>query len=95
MGKFFFRVATENDLVFILRLSARVFSVYGDYQDIIADWFSRPGVTSVIITDKAEPLGFAMIEFGAQSGLIPTMGDLLAIAVFSFLTIDPIHHRYQ
>ena len=81
MTELLFRSATENDLDFIKRLSAVVFSIYGNYEEIIADWFLRPNVITAIVKEEPEPLGFAMLAFRSEGEPIPAIGELLAIAV--------------
>jgi ribosomal-protein-alanine N-acetyltransferase len=81
MTEFRFHLGTENDRDFVSQLSARVFSVYGRYDEIVANWLLQPSVVTVVITKKAEPLGFAMLEFKGKGGRAPSSGELLAIAI--------------
>jgi ribosomal protein S18 acetylase RimI-like enzyme len=82
MKRFNFRVARENDLDFISRLSARVFSRYGTYDEIVLDWIQEPEVTTVIIAADANPLGFAMLTLQREGWFEPRRAHLLAIGVF-------------
>ena len=76
-----FRFAAENDLVFIRQLSAKVFSVYGNYDEIVTAWFFLPGVITVIAVEKTDPLGFAVLGFEIPGKREMPRGELLAIAV--------------
>ncbi len=69
----FIRPAIKDDCSFIGKLSNEVFSIFGDYGDIIPQWFSNPDVMTVIYVNNGHPLGFAMLS--APSG------EILAVAV--------------
>lgn len=69
----FIRLATKGDCSFIRRLSGDVFSVFGDYSEIIPQWFVNPDVITVIYFKNGPPVGFAM--------LYVLSGEILAIAV--------------
>jgi ribosomal protein S18 acetylase RimI-like enzyme len=69
----FIRLATKGDCSFIRRLSGDVFSVFGDYSEIIPQWFVNPDVITVIYFKNGHPVGFAM--------LYVLNGEILAIAV--------------
>ena len=75
-----FRKANLRDLPFIAELSGHVFSAYGPYDEIIARWASFPHVVTVVVEEKGQLRGFAMINptLGAQN--FPG-GELIAIAV--------------
>jgi ribosomal protein S18 acetylase RimI-like enzyme len=77
-----FRLANENDMDFISQLSARVFSKYGAYDEIVLGWLLEPEVTTVIIAAGADPLGFAMVTLEREKWFEPRRGHLLAIGVF-------------
>ena len=79
---FDFRLASENDLDFISALSARVFSKYGTYDEIVLGWLQEPEVMTVIITAGADPLGFAMVTLEREKWFEPRRAHLLAIGVF-------------
>ena len=88
MVAFDFRLANENDLDFISQLSARVFSKYGAYDEIVLGWLLEPEViTVIIIAAGADPLGFAMVTLEREKWFEPRRGHLLAIGVF------PEHQR--
>jgi ribosomal protein S18 acetylase RimI-like enzyme len=82
MKAFDFRLASEHDLDFISRLSARVFSKYGTYDEIVLGWLQEPEVMTVIITAEADPLGFAMLTLEREKWFEPRRAHLLAIGVF-------------
>ncbi len=88
-----FEMATEEDRDFIRRLSAVVFSIFGDYDEILSQWFLHPGVFTVIGSKKGTPVGFAMVQVVESRSIRPSLqlgeegdgdassGELLAIAV--------------
>ena len=88
MEEISFRMAREEDRDFIRRLSARVFSIFGDYDEILSQWFLQPGVFTVIGSENGMSIGFAMLQL-VESSLQPEeaededtpTGELLAIAV--------------
>ncbi len=82
MELFEFRLASENDLDFISGLSAKVFSKYGTYDEIVLGWLQEPEVMTVIITAGADPLGFAMVILEREKWFEPRRAHLLAIGVF-------------
>ena len=75
------RMATEHDLDFIGHLSDRAFSVYGNYEEIVTNWFYEPGVIATVAMEKAVPVGFAMLYLGKEGSQDSPKGELLAIAV--------------
>jgi ribosomal protein S18 acetylase RimI-like enzyme len=80
-----YRPANDGDLDFIIQLSLKLFSKYGSYDEIVPGWFLEPGVITVVVTDKTDPLGFAMLAIERRGE--PSRGHLLAIGVF------PEHQR--
>lgn len=87
MEEISFRTAAEKDRDFIRKLSARVFSIYGDYDQILTQWFLQPRVITIIASTDEGPMSFAMIRVKERrKGEGPT-GELLAIAVM------PEHQR--
>ena len=81
MEEISFRMATEKDREFVRELSAGVFSIFGDYDEILSQWFPQPGVFTVIGSKKGSPVGFAMLQLGEGGGGDASTGELLAIAV--------------
>jgi ribosomal protein S18 acetylase RimI-like enzyme len=69
----FIRLAIKEDRSFIRTLSGEVFSIFGDYSEIIPRWFVNPDVITVIYVKHRHPVGFAM--------LYVLSGEILAIAV--------------
>ena len=43
----FIRLAIKEDCGFIRRLSGKVFSIFGDYEEIISQWFVNPDVITL------------------------------------------------
>ncbi len=82
-----FRIATKKDQDFIRQLSARVFSIFGHYDEILTDWFLHPGVITVIGSKNGESAAFAMLQLGEKETWNDSIGELLAIAVI------PEHQR--
>jgi len=81
MNEVSFRTAKEEDREFIKDLSARVFSIYGHYDQILNHWFLQPGVITVVASANEHPVGFAMLLIGAIDDSDPWTGELLAIAI--------------
>ena len=73
------RSATKGDCNFIRKLSGEVFSVFGDYSEIIPQWFVNPDVITVTYLKNGHRVGFAV--------LYVLTGEILAIAV------PPRHQR--
>ncbi len=69
----FIRLATKEDCGFIRRLSGKVFSIFGDYREIIPRWFVNPDVINAVYVKNGPPAGFAMLYL--------LSGEILAIAV--------------
>jgi ribosomal protein S18 acetylase RimI-like enzyme len=82
METFDFRLADENDLDFIRRLSAMVFSKYGTYDEIVLGWLVEPEVITVVIAAAAEPQGFAMVTLEREKWFEPRRAHLLAIGIY-------------
>jgi ribosomal protein S18 acetylase RimI-like enzyme len=75
------RLAHEEDLSFIIRLSAQVFSRYGNYDEIVSGWFEEPGVITKIIADEDTPQGFAMLVMEREKVFGARRAHLLAIGI--------------
>ena len=67
------RVACEEDCTFIRTLSGEVFSVFGEYSEIIPQWFANPDVIALVYVKNGHPVGFAMLHV--------LSGEILAIAL--------------
>ena len=57
----FIRVASKEDCTFIRTLSGEVFSVFGEYSDIIPRWFANPDVITLVYVKNGHLVGFAML----------------------------------
>lgn len=77
--KLVFRRANPRDVPFIAKLAGEVFSVYGPYDEIIPRWASFAHIITVIVEEKGQRRGFAMIN-PTLGGSVPS-GELLAIAI--------------
>jgi len=69
------RPATSADYGFIRALSKEVFSLYGDYEEIIPWWLVHPDVMTIVSFENMRSHSFAM--------LYVMSGEILAIAVES------------
>jgi ribosomal protein S18 acetylase RimI-like enzyme len=67
------RLAVKDDVRFVGELSGEVFSTFGDYAEIIPQWFLNSDVITIIYVKNTHPLGFAMLS--------ALTGEILAIAV--------------
>jgi ribosomal protein S18 acetylase RimI-like enzyme len=67
------RPAASMDYGFIRALSREVFSLYGNYEDIIPQWLVDTAVMTIVSFEKMQSLGFAMLSM--------LSGEILAIAV--------------
>ncbi len=75
------RPAKPSDAKFIIRLSSRVFHVYGPYEKIIMSWFESGMTVTLIALLKRKPAGFAMISHFPQEENPQQVSELLAIAI--------------
>ncbi len=87
MGKISFRAATEEDREFVRQLSAGVFSVFGDYDEVMTRWFLQPRVSTVIGSMNGSSAGFAILQLAEKGKWHSSTGELLALAVI------PEYHR--
>jgi ribosomal protein S18 acetylase RimI-like enzyme len=81
MEKISFRMATVGDWDFIEQLSARVFSIFGDYDEILPQWLLQPSVITLIGSKEERKMGFAMVRLGEKHVEDAPAGELLALAV--------------
>ncbi len=72
-GEIAIRPAVSGDSGFIRGLSNEVFSLYGDYEEILAQWFVNPDVITIVAFARGQSRGFAMLYL--------LSGEILAIAV--------------
>ena len=75
------RSGRPSDLDFIGILSKKVFQRFGPYQETLTDWFRIPSTTTVLVFMNKKPVGFAMLGLPHETGFLPRVGELLAIAV--------------
>ena len=88
------------DRVFVRDLSRRVFSHFGDYDQVLPEWLDGPGVWGFVALESGAAVGFTMLSLtglpqgagylipeGARPAATPLALDLMAIAV------QPEHQR--
>lgn len=80
---FIFRPAKEEDLKFIGKLSAEVFSKYGHYEKIVPTWFEEPAVITEVVEEQDIALGFAMLTLEVKKAFGKRAVHLLAIGIRS------------
>ncbi len=73
------REARPEDLPFVAALSGRVFSVFGQYEQAVADWFRTGGVHTYIAWEDQQPKGFVMIS--SLYYVSSVLSEIMAIAV--------------
>jgi ribosomal protein S18 acetylase RimI-like enzyme len=79
------RPGTRGDRAFVRKLSAQVFSRFGDYDRLLPALLDSVSVATVVLEIEGVPAGFLMIDpTGGPEG----EGDLIAIAV------DPVHQGH-
>jgi ribosomal-protein-alanine N-acetyltransferase len=81
------RQAVPSDEGFIIRLSGRVFNIYGPYRVMIRRWLDLDTTITLIALQEGKPVGFAMLGSIESDLTIPAVTELLAIAV------GPDRHR--
>lgn len=81
MEKLSFRLATEEDRGFVRQLSAGVFSLFGDYEEVLTRWLLQPGVLTVIGSVNGSAAGFAILQLAEKRNWFSSTGELLALAV--------------
>jgi ribosomal protein S18 acetylase RimI-like enzyme len=80
-GRVYIREAVPSDEGFIIRLSAKVFSIYGPYGETIGHWLELGTTITLIALEEGKPAGFGMVGALEPDLRIPTVTELLAIAV--------------
>lgn len=73
--------ADADDLDSIKALSGKAFERYGDYQEVISQWFRSEMTETIIGRLKKKTVGFAMIGLIQDEGPDSKVCELLAIAV--------------
>lgn len=79
------RQAFPNDLPFLRSLALEAFSVYGDYETILTDFFLSHGVYTYVADeihrDVAIPVGILMMVIRKGKKREPYFAEIVAIAV--------------
>lgn len=81
MGPALIRECRGSDRGFISRLSRRVFSIYGPYEETITEWFDSGLAVTLVAELRKQPAGFVMLGrlLSEESGM--DRCELLAVAV--------------
>jgi ribosomal protein S18 acetylase RimI-like enzyme len=80
-GRIGTRPARASDLKFVIRLSGRVFDIYGPYRSIISQWIESGMAIIIVAFEDKKPVGFAMIGPFSNESHRQQRAELLAIAV--------------
>jgi len=79
------RQALPDDLPFVRYLALEAFSIYGDYETILTDFFLSKGVYTYVAEEKckgeAVPVGILMMAIRKQKRREPHFAEIMAIAV--------------
>ena len=79
------RKSRPDDLPFIRSLALEAFSIYGDYETILTDFFIQEGVYTYVaekpLENGAEPVGLLMMVVRKPRWRGPHIAEILAIAV--------------
>lgn len=81
MSPVLIRECTGGDRPFISRLSRRVFSVYGPYEETITEWFDSGLAVTLVAEVKKKPAGFVMLGRLLSEEIGMNHCELLAVAV--------------
>ncbi|MBI5547004.1 MAG: GNAT family N-acetyltransferase [Deltaproteobacteria bacterium] len=73
------RTANIDDQAFIAAIAGDVFSPYGDYRELLPQWFHTAGVMTFVSQSEQERTGYVMLAFFPEERAL--VGDVLAIAV--------------
>jgi ribosomal-protein-alanine N-acetyltransferase len=80
-GRVRIREAVPSDEGFINRLSAKVFNSYGPYSEMIPRWLELGTTITLVALEEGKPVGFVMLGSLEHDLRIPTVSEVLAIAV--------------
>jgi len=80
-GQIRIRPAKASDLDFVIRLSDRLFDIYGPYKEIISQWIDSGFAMTIVAVDDKKPVGFGMLGPLSTRSQGQQMAELLAIAV--------------
>ncbi len=75
------REGLYSDERFVRRLSARVFSIYGPYEEMISRWLGMDTTITLIALLHGRTAGFVMFGTVEESYGMPAAAEILAIAV--------------
>ena len=75
------RGGEDSDASFIGRLSEKVFSIYGHYEETVPRWFELEMTHTIIADMHGKPVGFAMLGRPSTRYDQEDVSELLAIAV--------------
>jgi ribosomal protein S18 acetylase RimI-like enzyme len=75
------RPTTAGDILFIERLSRKVFHAYGPYEEILPKWVGSDLTITATALKDGQPAGFAMVGFAHDRDSLQDDAELLAIAV--------------
>jgi ribosomal protein S18 acetylase RimI-like enzyme len=84
-GSMTIRKSRPDDLPFVRSLALEAFSIYGDYETILTDFFLQEGVHTYVVEkaheNGAEPVGLLMMAIRKPRWRGPHIAEILAIAV--------------
>jgi ribosomal-protein-alanine N-acetyltransferase len=75
------RQTLPSDEGFIIRLSGKVFNIYGPYRGMIRRWLDLDTTITLVALQEGKPAGFAMLGTIESDLTIPAVTEILAIAV--------------
>jgi ribosomal protein S18 acetylase RimI-like enzyme len=79
------REAEPDDLPFLRSLALEAFSIYGDYETILTDFFVSPGVYTYVTEETGQnvaiPVAILMMAIRKRKRRDPHIAEILAIAV--------------
>jgi ribosomal-protein-alanine N-acetyltransferase len=75
------RQAVPSDEGFIIRLTGKVFNIYGPYREMIRRWLDLDTTITLTALQEGKPAGFAMLGTIESDLTIPAVTEILAIAV--------------
>jgi ribosomal-protein-alanine N-acetyltransferase len=70
-----------SDEEFLCRLSGKVFSLYGPYQEMISRWLGMEKTITLVALVRGRPAGFVMFGSVEEAQKVPVTAEILAIAV--------------
>lgn len=70
-----------SDEKFLRQLSGKVFSIYGPYQEMVSRWLEMETTITLVAIVHGKAVGFVMFGSVTETPDIPTVTEILAIAV--------------